>query len=227
MRVVVKISGHLLSPRDKVIDLEYLERLVPVLEELAREHELVVVVGGGALSRLFVRALAKFTENEGLRDLVGIEATRLSASLLAKALGSVAYQRVPESLADVLSMGLERVVVMGGLQPGQSTTTTAAIVAEALGADKLVITTDVDGIYTSDPKKDPSAVKLERVSIDRLKEIFSEQKARPGAYGLLDYLTLSILERSKIPAVVICGDPPENIERALKGERLGTEVVYE
>jgi len=227
MRIVVKVSGHLISSSEEIINVGYLKRLVPVLRRLSEEHELVAVVGGGALSRIFANALGELVRSDGLRDLLGIEATRLNASLLAKALGERAHQKIPETLSEVLSMDLRKVVVMGGLQPGQSTTTVAAIVAEAVGADRLVITTDVEGVYTSDPKRDKRAVKLERATIGQLREIFSRQEIRPGAYELLDYLTLSILERSRIPAVVVKGDPPENIRRVVMGERLGTEVVYE
>ena len=117
-----------------------------------------------------------------------------------------------------------RVVFMGGLQPGQSTTTVAALVAEALSAEQLIIATDVDGIYDSDPKLNPAARKFDRVRIEKLEKMFSGG-VRAGEYKLLDPLTISLIKRSRIRTQVLNGRPPSNIRRALKGEVVGTLIV--
>ena len=69
-------------------------------------------------------------------------------------------------------------MVMGGLQPGQSTNAVGALVAEAIGADLFINATDVDGVYTSDPKKDPEARKLDIVDTDKLVEDIYESRRR-------------------------------------------------
>ncbi|RLG06650.1 MAG: UMP kinase, partial [Thaumarchaeota archaeon] len=139
-----------------------------------------------------------------------------------------AYQEIPESLEEIIEYAsLGRIVVAGGLQPAQSTTAVAALAAEALKAEKLIIATDVDGVYTSDPKKDPDAKLLEKVTLSKLEEILSESPHIAGEYKLIDMLALKILRRSKIRTIVLNGNKPENLEKAIRGEKIGTLITPE
>jgi len=115
--------------------------------------------------------------------------------------------------------------VVGGLQPAQSTTAVAALAAEAIGAEKLIIATDVEGVYTDDPKKKPDAKLLREVTLSRLEEILRGSSHAAGEYKLIDQLALKVLRRSGITALVIDGRRPENLEKALSGERVGTLII--
>ncbi|HDH06950.1 MAG TPA: UMP kinase, partial [Thermoproteales archaeon] len=147
MRIVIKLGGHLISTNAAIIDLGYIEKLTSVLRKVKEKHEVIVVTGGGAVSRAYIDALRRTNVNEALCDLMGIRVSRTNALLLSFMLKDLA--KAVENIEELLKTDLSRkIVVMGGLQPGQSTTTTAAVVAEALGADLLIIATNVDGIYT-------------------------------------------------------------------------------
>ena len=136
-------------------------------------------------------------------------------------------KKIPETVEELLALlSFHKVIFMGGLQPGQSTTTTAAIVAEAVNADLLIIATNVDGIYTEDPNLNSQAKKLDKVSIGELKQIFRDRPVKAGTYKLIDYLTINILERSKMPTIILNGNPPTNILKAIKGEKIGTKITY-
>ncbi|MEM4502126.1 MAG: UMP kinase, partial [Ignisphaera sp.] len=115
-----------------------------------------------------------------------------------------------------------RVVVLGGLQPGQSTAAVAAIVAEILGIRRILYATDVDGIYDRDPKVYRDARKLDIVSLDELPKVLS-QRFEAGGYELLDPLAISIIRRSCIEVTVFNGLHPYNVYRALEGS-VGTKV---
>ncbi|RLE65361.1 MAG: UMP kinase [Thermoprotei archaeon] len=223
MKIVIKIGGHLLSTPMSIVDLDYVRELASVLEDIKRKHEMIIVTGGGSLSRFYIDALRKRGINEALCDLMGIEISRLNALFLSLFIGGPI--KIPNTVEDVLDYSSRRkIIVMGGLQPGQSTTTTAAIIAETIKADLLIIATNVEGIYTRDPFKDPSAKKIDEITIDQLKEMFREKEVKAGTYPLIDYMTLRILERAKIPAVVVNGRPPMNIIRAIRGENIGTRI---
>lgn len=221
---VLKIGGHLVHPVEGV-DPHYVARLVEALKACKREiKSLAVVVGGGVVARRYIEVARTLGVGEGGCDSIGILASRLNAALLSAAFWKGLPPPIPTTLesaiSQVRSLGI---AFMGGLQPGQSTTTVAALVAEALPADLLVIATDVEGVYTADPKLDPSARLLERVSIGQLRSMFSKLSGA-GGYKLLDPYTLEIMERSKIRAVVISGKDPENIVRAVRGEKIGTLI---
>jgi len=228
MKLVLKVGGHLLSREDGVLDLEYFKSLIKVLKELAeRTDRLIVVVGGGRVAREYLNALRIFNDNNSILDMLGINVTRLNALLIAHALRGLALTEIPRSLEELSNVRVKsKVVVMGGLQPGYSTTAVAALAAENIDADLLLIATDVEGVYEEDPRVNPEARLLEEVSIEELLGLVGGRKALPGTYELVDLVTLKVLERSKIPAIIFKGKPPVNILKVLSGEGRGTKIVH-
>jgi uridylate kinase len=118
-----------------------------------------------------------------------------------------------------------KIVAMGGLQPGHSTNAVAAIAAETIKAERFVNATDVDGVYTADPSRDPTAKKLDKVTLSQLMQILSKMEITAGAYELMDPLALRIIQRSKIPTVILDGRTPSNVIKALRDEEIGTRVI--
>ena len=122
------------------------------------------------------------------------------------------------------SLQLKPIVVLGGLQPGQSTTGVAALCAEYCKAEKVIFCTDVDGVFDADPNKNKDAKLLEKATYDDLKRLTSGSNALPGEYRLMDGMCLTILERSAIPAQILRGTE-QNIIDACAGKNVGTILV--
>lgn len=223
MKFVVKLGGHVFPLK---LEAERISGYVRVFKKLKGEgHELAVVTGGGASARLYIDAARKLGANEALCDELGIEVAKMNARLLIAGLGEDAYPNVPESVGEIgAAFESGKIVVLGGLLPGQSTDSVAAMVSELIGASMLVKATDTDGIYTADPEKDPKAKKLDEISCAKLREMLLRLPTGAGEYELLDPVAIRIVERSKIPLWVVDGRQPENIERVVKGERIGTLV---
>ncbi|PMP95542.1 MAG: UMP kinase, partial [Nitrososphaera sp.] len=181
------------------------------------------VAGGGSVARLYIRAARELGASEAALDQLGILITRANAELLIAALGGVAYPSVPQTLEELLAASASNrsIIVMGGLQPGQSTNAVAALAAER--AALLVNATDVDGVYTDDPRKNPSARRLEAVGVEELTQLLSGSEHKAGTYELLDHVSLRILERSRIPTVVTSY---EGVLAAIRGEKVGTRIIY-
>ncbi|MFP3208159.1 MAG: UMP kinase [Nitrososphaeria archaeon] len=221
---VVKVSGAVFDLLDRGNEM-----VRGVAEQLRAARDLgwrvVAVTGGGNVARIYIRAARDLGASEAALDELGILITRANAELLIAALGNLAYPSVPRTLDELLaaSASSRDIIVMGGLQPGQSTNAVAALAAESLGAEILVNATDVDGVYTEDPRRNPSATKLEAVRVDELMRILDGSGHRAGTYELLDHVSLRILERSRIPAVVTSYS---RILDALRGERVGTRILY-
>ena len=197
-----------------------------VMKEFSRKNRLVAVTGGGSIARKYIAAARELGASEFVCDQIGIHVSRLNARVLTTALSDAAFPKIPESPDDlVASVGSDLIVVMGGLQPGQSTNAVAALAAELMRADLLVNATDVEGVYTADPQKDPNARKLDEVTPDHLTGILSMEGFKAGEYDLMDPLAIRIIKRSKIPAVIVDGRDPSNITKALSGKRIGTRIV--
>ncbi len=221
---VLKVSGKIINEEN----VELVKGYASTIRQLASEgYRIVVVVGGGPTARKYISCARTLGLNEAQCDIIGIEVSRLNALLLASAIGlDIAYTPIPRSIDDVArAWHSGRIVVMGGLQPGQSTAGTAAVVAEFLGVKLMLYATDVDGIYDKDPKRFRDAKLLRYVSVDDLEKILmSSQTYSAGGYQLLDPIALRIVRRSRIRVIVFNGMDPSNIVKALRGE-IGSTVI--
>jgi uridylate kinase len=224
LKAVVKLGGFAFPGRE---EKPLVEEYVRVLKELLVENHLVVVAGGGAIARTYIKAARDMGVSESLCDQIGILVSRLNARLLLDGLGECAFPEVPvnvDELRHYFASG--KIVVMGGLTPGHSTNAVAAIAAETVGAELFVNATDVDGVYTSDPEKDKLAKRLEQVSVKQLTEILSMTGVTAGAYDLMDPLALRIIARSNLPTIILDGRKPTNVVKAIRNEKVGTRVVH-
>ncbi len=225
MRAVVKLGGRLFRRDPNVTEIKDIAR---TLSSFAKEgNQLVSVAGGGENARTYITAARKLGAEESTCDLLGIQLTRANGELLRIALGPTAVAKMPDSIREVPHLVENgKVVVMGGLQPGQSTNAVAALAAEITRADMLVNATDVEGVYTEDPKKNPKAKLIRSVHVDKLMNWAMSGEVFAGRYELLDPLALKILQRARIPTRFVSLQDPANIIGALKGKEIGTRIVY-
>ena len=196
-----------------------------MLSKISERVQTVVVAGGGKFARHYVSTARSFGSDEASLDIIGIEVSRLNARLLILALGDQVYPAVPEDLEQVSkAVTTNRIVVTGGLHPGQSTNATAALIAEKVKASKFLNATDVDGIYDSDPNKNKGAKLFKEITVKKCIDQLGSEDSAAGAYDLMDIVALKVIERSKIPTVVVKSDPVV-IEKAISGNNLGTRII--
>lgn len=224
LKIVIKIGGFLFPER---LDIDMINHYVNLLRKLfSNGHELVVVTGGGIGAREYIELSRKIGSSEAICDELGIEYSRLNARLLLSGLPE-AFPEIPASLKEVKRFfEINKLVVMGGLQPGQSTNAVAALVFEIIGADILINATDVEGIYSEDPRKNPKAKKYDEISIKDLFRIISSEKTIAGSYDLLDILAVTIIARSEIPTWILNGRDPKNIDKIINGGHIGTKIIF-
>ncbi len=225
MKAVVKLGGALFK-RDP--DTGVLKTMGGLLSQFVTEkNQLVAVAGGGQNARVYIEAARKLGADESTCDLLGIDITRANAELLRLAIGDAASPKIPVTLSELSHQVKEgKAIVVGGFQPGQSTNAVAALAAEITRADLLVNATDVDGVYTEDPKKNPKAKLLKSVGVDQLLTWAMAGEVYAGKYELLDPIALKIMQRARIPTRFVSLERAENIIDALRGRDIGTLVAY-
>jgi uridylate kinase len=206
-----------------------LKKYAIMLSEISEKVQPVVVTGGGKIARHYISTARSLGSDEASLDIIGIEVSRLNARLLIIALGDQAYPAVPEDLEQVSKAvtggGSSRVVVTGGLHPGQSTNATAALIAEKVKASKFLNATDVNGIYDSDPNKNKGAKLYNEITVKKCIELLGSEDSAAGAYDLMDIVALKVVERSRIPTVVLKSDPAV-IKKAISSiSDIGTRIV--
>jgi len=223
MKIVVRVGGSVVaSPPNPVLISKYAD----LLKDLKKQgHEVVAVVGGGALARDFIKVAGELGLDEANRDWTAIYVSRLFAQLFIMRLGETGCGTVPVSLEEAVAcLKRGKVVVMGGLKPGMTTDAVAAMIGERIGADLLVKASDVDGIFTKDPKKYPDAKKIDELKFKDLTQLFEENRHKAGIHQILDPEAVKILRKGKMKMVVVNGFKPENVLLAVRGEKIGTTI---
>lgn len=225
-KIVLKFGGSVLYKEEMVLNVERIKEIVDTINTLHDTgHKVAVVVGGGKLARVIIQASDVLGHVSTFKDILAVESTRIHALLVIASLQNKAYLLVPRSFEEIgkaLSTG--KIVVTGGLQPGQSTNAVAALVAEYWGADLLINLTNVDKVYDKDPNLYKDAKPLDELSADELLEIISKQDEEPGKYALFDRVGCEIVKRSNLRLIFTNGSDPKNILRIVDGENIGTVV---
>ncbi|EZQ06772.1 MULTISPECIES: UMP kinase [Acidianus] len=223
MKIILKISGkifdedssRLIQLRDAVVNL------------VSKGYRVGVVIGGGQTARRYIELARRIGSNEAYLDLLGIWTSRLNAYLVVFSLPEVAYMKVPESLEEFIqAWSYGKVVVAGGFQPGQSTAAVASLAAEASNADLLIIATNVDGVYDSDPRINPGAKLIRKIKIEDLKKVLNNSHVQAGTYELLDPMALKIIERSKIRVIVMNYNKLEKLSDIILGKEVSTLLEW-
>ena len=220
-RIVIKLSGKIFGMDNAKVLKDYAEFLV----KISKVCQPIVIAGGGNIARHYISHARSSGADESTLDELGIEISRLNAKLLIYALKNKAYSHPPTTLQEVrhaVDDGL--IVVTGGLHPGQSTNGTAALIAEKVQAEQFLNATDVDGVYDKDPNKFKNAKKFRRIELKNLKNMLVHEDSVAGGYDLMDIVALKIIERSKIKTRILKATP-KNIENAIKGGNVGTEII--
>jgi uridylate kinase len=201
---------------------EYADMLCSIDNEI----QLVVISGGGKIARHYIDLARALGSDEANLDIMGIDISRLNARLLLTALREKAYPKIPTDLGEVvLAAESGKIVITGGLHPGQSTNATSALIAEIVRASKFLNATDVDGIYDSDPNITSNAKLLKKITVQQCMRLLENESSMAGTYDLMDIVALKVIERSKIPTRILKADVA-NIRHAIEPENeVGTEIT--
>ena len=230
MRVLLKLSGESLGgPSGKGIDSECLTGFAKEIAQAAKAgHQIAIVNGGGNIFR-GLQGLGKgFDRING--DRMGMLATVINSLGLACALRSegvkaevftatpmspIAHYYRREDAVALLEEGGVALIAGGPGNPFFTTDSGAALRALEIGADALLKGTRVDGVYTADPEKDPTAVKYDELTFT---------KALSDHLKVMDATAFALCEQGPVPIIVFNIGIKGSLGRLLNGEKIGTIV---
>ena len=166
MVTVISLGGSIIAP--DTVDVEFLKDFVSLLAELLeadQERRFILVAGGGAPARVWQSAYLRIVEKriDEEADWIGIMATRLNAQLLKALFSSVCPQEVVYDPSQAIAMQ-GRVLVAAGWKPGFSSDYDAVLLAERFKADAVINLSNIEKVYTDDPKKNPDAKPIDSIS---------------------------------------------------------------
>jgi len=229
-RILLKLSGEaLLGKEDYGIDPNIVSALAAEIIEIAKLGiQIGVVIGGGNIFR--GAGLAKSGIDRATADHMGMLATVMNALAIqdsleksggnARVMSAIKINEVCEDYIRrraIRHLEKNRIVIFaaGTGNPFFTTDSAAALRAIEMGAELLLKATKVDGLYTSDPKKDPTATKYDHVSFD---EVLNKK------LEVMDATAIALCRDYKMPIRIYNMLAPGELKRLMYGEQLGTLV---
>ncbi|MDE5959113.1 MAG: UMP kinase [Muribaculaceae bacterium] len=230
-RVLLKLSGESLAAGSgHGIDTTRLNQYALQIAEAVRSGiEVAIVIGGGNIFRGLKGASQGFDRVKG--DQMGMLATVINSLALSSALESVGQPaEVLTAIAmhpighhyskwraiDAMRAGKVAILSGGTGNPFFTTDTGASLRGVEVEADVMLKGTRVDGIYTADPEKDPSATKFDSITYD---EVYQR------GLKVMDLTATAMCKENHLPIIVFDMDTPGNLAKVLSGEPIGT-LVY-
>ena len=229
-RILLKLSGEALMGDDQFgINRATIERIVREVAEVTHLGvEVAVVIGGGNIFRGV--AGGSVGMDRATADYMGMLATVMNAlaladamnkqGLTARVMSAIAIDQVVEPYVrpkalQYLEEGKVVVFAAGTGNPFFTTDTAAALRGAEIGAEIVLKATKVDGVYTADPKKDPSATRYDKLSFD---------DAMSQNLGIMDATAFALCRDQKLPIKVFSIFKPGALKRVVMGEDEGTLV---
>ena len=221
--IVISLGGSLIIPDN--IDVNFLKEFKAlILEYVVKGKKFVIITGGGKLCRRYNDAAKELTSpsNEDL-DWIGIASLRLNAELLRVIFDKYAHSEVVTNFTQPFSLD-EPIVIGSAYKPGWSSDWNAVQAAKNLGAKKIINLSNTDYVYDSDPKKNPNAKKIEKISWSDYRALIPKEW-NAGLNTPFDPIASKVAEENKISVIIMNGKPINNLAKYLNGEKfLGTVI---
>ncbi len=229
-RVLIKISGEALSgEKGTGFDFSFVSSVCETVKKsLQLGAQVGIVIGGGNFWRGVKDGAGKVERVSA--DRMGMLATAMNCLAVAdvfrqcgvdaRVMTAVDIQGVGErhdvkKAIEYLKNGKVVLFACGTGHPFFSTDTAAVLRAAEIGADAILLAKNIDGVYTADPRKDPSAVRLDEISYTDVLAMRLQ---------VMDSTATSLAMDNDLPVVVFAVAEPENILKVLQGEKIGTYV---
>ena len=237
---VLSVGGSIIAPSEPDIDfLEQFSKMVIDWLNTNSETRLILVAGGGGPARIYQGAFRKLqdklqgigskklyegeAEVNAAADWIGIMATRINAQLLKAAFGSLCCQNIvidPTKVTDFT----DRILVAAGWKPGFSSDNDAVLLAERFGATTVVNLSNIEKVYTDDPRKNPDAKPLDSISWADFRKMVGDEWV-PGKNCPFDPIASKKAEALGLTVICALGHDIKNIRASLDGNNyIGTTI---
>lgn len=221
--IIISLGGSLIVPDQ--IDVEFLKDFrALILEHVVQGKKFVIITGGGKINKRYndvARQIGNPTDED--LDWIGIAALKLNAELLRVIFAEQANQKVVDNFSKPFSF--EKDIVIGAAyEPGKSSDWDAVECAKTIGAKKIINLSNTDYVYDSDPKINPDAKKIERISWPEYRKIIPKEWIS-RLNSPFDPIASQAAEEAGLEVDILNGKNIANLEKCLRGENfMGTKI---
>jgi len=220
---VISVGGSLIVPDE--IDTTFLSSFKQfIIKRIEKGDRFILIAGGGKTARKYQKAAAEVSgiDNEE-KDWIGIHSTRLNAHLLRTIFKIWANPKVVSDFEDDIDFK-EKILVGAGWKPGCSTDFDAVHIAKKYHADTIINLSNIDYVYTEDPKLNPKAKKIENISWKDFRKIVGDVWD-PGMSAPFDPIASREAEKAKIKVAIMNGRDLSNLNDFLDGKKFKGTLI--
>src|SRR3989338_3509482 len=223
--VVVSVGGSIVVPEGG-LDVAFLKSFRRmILQQVKKGWRFVVVVGGCGTARHYQQAsknIGELTRDD--LDWLGIHSTRLNGHLMRTIFRDVAHPIMFKDPTIVPKVMRESVLVAAGWKPGWSTDYVATRIAKRLKATLVINLSNIDYLYTADPRQDKTATPICQISWKDFRKMVGD-KWDPGMNVPFDPVASRLASNSKIKVILANGKNLKNLENLLAGKEFKGTVI--
>ncbi len=226
MIAVISLGGSIVAPDNP--DTTYLRDFARSIRSFLSEdpsHKIIMIIGGGGPARNYQKACRELNPQiaHEEQDWVGIMATRLNAELVRTLfLPECSDPVVTDPSADISFSG--RILIAAGWKPGFSTDFDAVMLAERFQASRIINLSNIEKVYTDDPKKNPDAKPLDTISWDDFRKMVGTVWT-PGTNTPFDPIATEKAQKLGLQVFAADGRNIPNLEKLLRGQSFtGTTI---
>ena len=216
-RIIFKLSGEALKSGNELFDFAKVQEIAEIIREMHNMGvEIGIVIGAGNIWR--GRQGPSANMDAVTADQMGMLGTVINCLCMSDALRKAGLDVVVQSAVDMVRFCEGRVVLFaaGSGNPFFSTDTAVALRAIEMQADCILMAKNIDGVYTADPNKDPSATLIKDITY---------KEALNRGLKVMDAAAFALCAEQGLPMVRVFGlDDPKNLIRVLEGDDMGTFV---
>ncbi len=227
---ILSVGGSMIAPEKP--DVDFLASFVKMAKEWLSQDDsrrLILVAGGGAPARVYQNAYKEVVSKLGessdnsAADWIGVMATRINAQLLKASFGNLCQNDVVTNpTADIEWTG--KVLVASGWKPGFSSDNDAVLLAEKFGADMVVNLSNIEKVYTDDPRKNPDAKPLDNISWADFRKMVGDEWV-PGKNVPFDPVASKKAQSLGLTVICSSGKNIQNTKNILDGvSYIGTTI---
>lgn len=220
---IISLGGSLIFPNE--IDAVFLKRFREfILDQAKKGRKFVIICGGGAINREYNDALRKIMKpSDNDLDWLGIQATKMNAFFVRTLFGNNAYECVFDNPTKRIKTN-KKVIVGSGWKPGWSTDLDSVLAAKTYNADMIINLTNVDYVYTKDPRKYKDAKIIKEISWKDFRKIVGNRWS-PRLNAPFDPVAARMAQKNKARVIIANGKNLKNLKNILDGKKFkGTSI---
>ena len=229
MVTVISLGGSIVAPNN--VDIDFLKSFVSLIRGFIEEdnnQRFIFVVGGGGPARSYQNAYREISQDDNFKDdeadWIGIMATRLNAQLIKAVMGEWCAQDVVTNPGEVAPL-TGHVLVAAGWKPGFSTDYDAVLLAERFGANLLINLSNIEKVYTADPKVDPNAKPIDKITWTDFRAMVGDEWV-PGKNVPFDPVASRHAQKIGLKVICAAGKNLENLKNILNDKDFTGTTIY-